>query len=254
MNSGNKMGIIGGSGVYNLGLPLKEKLIKTPYSKKAVAVFAGDYKGIEVVFLNRHGKNHAVPPHLINYRANIFALKKAGVKAIISANAVGAISPSIKLGDFIVIDQFIDFTKFRQATFFEGGKNGVVHTDMTNPFCEAARRAVLKAASELKIKCVNGGTIAVCEGSRYETAAEIRAYKILGADMVGMTTYPEVALAREADICYVAIGVASNYAAGISKKPLSHQEVIATMGEKEKDLKKLILKSLEILSSKNSFH
>lgn len=252
MNSGNKIGIIGGSGVYNIGLTLKEKLVKTPYAKKPVAVFTGEYKGVEVVFLNRHGKNHIVPPHLINYRANIFAMKKAGVSVILSVNAVGAISPSIKIGDFIVMDQFIDFTKIRQSTFFDDGGGGVVHTDMTNPFCETARQAILKSASALKIKCVNGGAIAVCEGPRYETAAEIRAYKILGADIVGMTTYPEVALAREAGICYAAIGVASNYAAGISKKPLSHQEVILTMSGKEKDLKKLMFKSLDILGSEHN--
>jgi 5'-methylthioadenosine phosphorylase len=123
---------------------------------------------------------------------------------------------------------------------------------MTNPFCEEARRDILKAASELKIKIIDGGAIAVCEGPRYETAAEIKAYKILGADTVGMTTYPEVALAKEAGICYASIGVASNYAAGISKKPLSHQEVIAMISKKEGDLKKLILKYLEIVGLKDN--
>ncbi|MCL5733414.1 MAG: S-methyl-5'-thioinosine phosphorylase [Patescibacteria group bacterium] len=240
------IGIIGGSGIYDLGLPFKKKSVKTPYSKKAVEVYVGDYKGIKIAFLNRHGKNHSVPPHLINYRANIFAFKKIGVKDILSVNAVGAISKLIKVGDFVVIDQFIDFTKIRPSTFFEGGKNGVVHTDMTNPFCEKLRIDILRAASDLKIKCINGGAIAVAEGPRYETAAEIRAYKIIGADVVGMTTSPEVVLARELNICYASICVVANYAAGISKKLLSHNEVIEVIKKREFDLKKIIFRFAEL--------
>ena len=245
------IGIIGGSGVYGLGLPIKKTLIKTPYDKKAVAVSSGDYKGIKIAFLNRHGKGHSVPPHLINYRANIFALRKIGVKTILAVNAVGAINKSIKVGDFVVVDQLIDFTKSRQSTFFEGGKDGVVHTDMTNPFCEAARNDILGAASELKIKCANGGTIAVCEGPRYETAAEIKAYRILGADVVGMTTYPEAALARELNIRYASICVVSNYAAGVSKNNLNHRDVLNTMAKTENKLGVLVKRWIEIAGAYN---
>ncbi|MCL5733804.1 MAG: S-methyl-5'-thioinosine phosphorylase [Patescibacteria group bacterium] len=247
-----KLGIIGGSGVYSLGLPLKKKLIKTPYDKKAVAVYAGDYKGIKIAFLNRHGKGHSIPPHLINYRSNIFALKKIGINKILAINAVGAISKSIKVGDFVIVDQFIDFTKSRQSTFFEGGKDGVVHTDMTNPFCEAARNNILKAAAELKIKCVNGGAVAVCEGPRYETAAEIKAYKILRADVVGMTTYPEAALARELNICYASICVVSNYAAGVSNNNLNHKDVLNAMAKAENKLGVLVKRWIEIDGARNN--
>lgn len=247
----NKIGIIGGSGIYDLGLPLQKKSIATPYSKKPVIIFVGNYKGIEVVFLNRHGESHSLSPHLINYRANIFAMRKEGVKTLIAVSAVGAISLRIKPGDFVIMDQFIDFTKSRQSTFFKSCKSGSMYTDMTNPFCEMARQVIIEAASEIKIKCINGGTIAVCEGPRYETAAEIRAYKILGADIVGMTTFPEAVLAKEADICYAVIGIASNYAAGIFQKTLVHEEVLATINQRKKDLRELILKSLEILHQKS---
>ncbi len=221
-----RIAIIGGSGFYSVpGCTLVEKRpVATKYGDVTLFIYR-NRDGLEFAFLPRHGEGHTCPPHRINYRANIMALKQAGVESIIAVASVGSLRAHIRPGEFVVLDQFIDFTKSRPSTFFDQGE--VVHVDMTEPFCESLRRCVI-AAKPAGLKIHEKGTYVCAEGPRFETSAEIRAYSAMGGDVVGMTLVPEVVLARELGMCYVGIAVATNYAAGISKK-VSHEEVLAAM-------------------------
>ncbi|NLJ99916.1 MAG: S-methyl-5'-thioinosine phosphorylase, partial [Clostridia bacterium] len=185
--------------------------------------------GRRIAFLTRHGGEHTVPPHLVNYRANITALKEVGVKKIIATAAVGSLNTDMKPGDLVILDQFIDFTKGRPLTFFEGGSRGVVHTDMTTPYCPELSRQLKKYGEMPGVKVHPQGVYICTEGPRFETPAEIKMYGMLGGDLVGMTNVPEVVLAREKGICYAATAIVTNFAAGISPTPLSHQEVVEAM-------------------------
>lgn len=219
--------IIGGSGFYSVpGCSLKEKkLVNTKYGD-ATLFFYENVDGLEFIFLPRHGEGHTCAPHRVNYRANIMALKDAGVDRIIALSSVGSLREAICPGDFVLLDQFLDFTKCRPVTFFE--EDGcVVHTDMTEPYCQELRQCIL-AAPRKGISLHDKGTYVCAEGPRFETAAEIRMYAMLGGDVVGMTGVPEVVLAKELGMCYAGIAVATNYAAGISKA-VTHEEVLEAM-------------------------
>lgn len=237
--------IIGGTGVYDPAIlsDVHGREVTTPYG--AVAMKVGTYKGKEVAFLPRHGFQHSVPPHLINYRANIWALKSLGVERVIATTAVGSLNQAMAPGHFVFIDQFLDFTKSRAMTFFAGGERGVVHVDYTEPYCPDIRAVMAGAAAELGLPHHNGGTYVCTEGPRFETPAEIRAFGILGGDLVGMTNVPEVVLAREANLCYATVSMVTNYAAGISRAPLTHAEVLEVMHANGERLKALAMRSLE---------
>ncbi|HLN65597.1 MAG TPA: S-methyl-5'-thioadenosine phosphorylase [Symbiobacteriaceae bacterium] len=239
-----RLAIIGGTGVYDPRIleNIREEVIATPYGEALVRI--GTYGGEEVAFLARHGKGHTVPPHLINYRANIMALKQLGVERVIATTAVGSTNPDMKPGDFVLIDQFLDFTKNRAATFFEGGEIGVVHTDFTEPYCPECRAILAAAAKALPITVHNGGCYVCSEGPRFETPAEIRMFQKLGGDLVGMTNVPESVLAREAGLCYATVSMVTNFGAGISPTALTHEEVLEVMAENGENLKKLIMNSL----------
>jgi 5'-methylthioadenosine phosphorylase len=239
-----RLAIIGGTGVYDPRVltDLREEVITTPYGDAAVRI--GTYEGEPVAFLARHGVKHSVPPHLINYRANIWALKKLGVERIIATTAVGSLNPNMKPGDFVLVDQFIDFTKGRASTFFEGGEQGVVHTDVTEPYCPELRAILAEAASRAGVAVHQGGCYVCTEGPRFETPAEIRMFAKWGGDLVGMTNVPEVVLAREVGICYSTISMVTNFAAGISPNALTHDEVLEVMAANAENLKKLVMASL----------
>lgn len=239
-----KIAIIGGTGVYDPRIlaNIRQEETATPYG--LVEYKVGEYAGKEVAFIPRHGSNHSITPHLINYRANIWAMKKIGVQDIIATTAVGSMNLDMKPGDFVLIDQFIDFTKNRHTTFYEGGERGVVHVDVTNPYCPTLRDVLAKAAKQSEINIHNAGTYVCTEGPRFETPAEIKAYAKLGGDLVGMTNVPEVVLAREAEMCYVTVSMVTNYAAGISPLPLTHSEVLDTMRDNTEKFKKLIMAAI----------
>lgn len=239
-----RVAIIGGTGVYDPSIlkNIYDEEIPTPYGQ--VKFKAGEYAGIEVAFIPRHGSTHAIPPHLINYRANIWAMKKIGVKRIIATTAVGSLNLEMKPGDFVLVDQFLDFTKGRINTFFDGGDRGVVHVDLTNPYCPSLREKLCKAAHEVDIAIHQKGTYVCTEGPRFETPAEINMFAKLGGDLVGMTNVPEVVLAREAEICYSTVSMVTNFAAGISNAPLTHAEVVETMRENTDNIKKLIMAAI----------
>jgi 5'-methylthioadenosine phosphorylase len=239
-----KVGIIGGSGFYQFDFLSQEgESVSTPYGE--VEIFKGEFKKREVYFLPRHGKEHRFPPHLINYRANIWALKKEGVQRILATSAVGSLKSEYKPGSFILPDQFIDFTKGRESTFFKEGE--VYHIDLTEPYCPELRSFIIKVCSGEGIKLFSKGTYVCTEGPRFETEAEIKAFSLLGGDIVGMTGYPEVALAREAEICYASLAIVTNLAAGISGEKITAEEVLEMMKEKIEVVRSIFLKVIEVL-------
>lgn len=240
--------IIGGTGVYDPGLldNIKEHIQDTSYG--TVKILLGDYQGQRVAFIPRHGTEHKVPPHLVNYRANIKALQEIGVKNIIATAAVGSLSSDYKPGSFVLADQFLDFTRTRKTTFYEGGDQGVIHCDMTVPYCPDLRQALVKGGNEINISVFNGGTYVCTEGPRFETAAEIAMFKQLGGHLIGMTSVPEVCLARELGICYANISIVTNYAAGISTGILTHSEVVEMMSNRIQQVRELIMRSIKHIS------
>ncbi len=239
--------IIGGSGVYDPKMldDLRTEVVGTPYGD--VELVAGRFGGREVGFLARHGVGHAVPPHRVNYRANIWALKSRGVRRIIATAAVGSCNPKMVPGDFVLVSDFIDFTRQRPCTFFEGGPQGVVHTDFTEPYCPVIRRVLVQAAGELGIPRHDGGVYVCTEGPRFETPAEIRMFARLGGDLVGMTNVPEVVLAHEVGICYGLVAMVTNAAAGIAASHLSHAEVLEIMAQNGENLRRLAMRALELM-------
>jgi len=239
------LAIIGGTGVYRADMleRTKEVDVETPYGK--VGLLTGEYKGRRVAFLARHGKGHTVPPHLVNYRANIQALKDLGAHRVIATTAVGSLNKDMAPKDFVLIDQFLDFTKTRINTFYDGGARGLLHVDVTEPYCPEIRQFMQQKAQELGLKVHQGGVYVCAEGPRFETPAEIKMYRMLGGDLVGMTNVPEVVLAREAGLCYATVSMVTNYAAGIAANPLSHGEVLEVMKELSGNISRLIMSTLE---------
>lgn len=242
-----RIAIIGGTGVCDPKMltQARDEYMDTFYG--TIHYWLGKYKDKDVVFLPRHGRMHSIPPHLVNYRANILGLKRLGVTAILATTAVGSLNADDKPGEFVLPDQFLDFTKKRHTSFFDGGVNGVVHVDMTEPYCPHLRQTLKKAADNLGGYTVHErGTYVCTEGPRFETPAEIKMFKLLGGDIVGMTNVPEVCLAREAEMCYATLSIVTNFAAGIAKAPLAHEEVVQAMEENCKRLQQLLLKAVEL--------
>lgn len=239
-----KIAFIGGTGVYEQSRldERRELTISTRYGP--VFLQSGRYENREVYFLARHGDRHSVPPHLVNYRANIAALKELGIEAVIATAAVGSLREGMAPGSRVVIDQFIDFTKGRPSTFYEGEEGEVVHTDFTQPYCPQLRAAILRAGRKLNQQVIDGGCYICTEGPRFETPAEIKMFALFGADLVGMTNVPEVTLAREAGLCYATIALVTNFAAGISTGKLSHEEVLEVMVDGKSELDLLLMSSL----------
>lgn len=227
------IGIIGGSGVYEITQKAdscSKKVVKTDYSEVTVSILEIFSK--KIAFIPRHAQGHSIPPHKINYRANIDALRNVGVTQIIATNSVGSMNIDMAPGSFVVPNDFLDFTQNRIKTFYE---DKVVHVDVTEPYCPNLRD-ILDRSGDV----ILGGTYVCTEGPRFETPAEIKMFKMLGGDLVGMTGVPEVTLARERGICYNSICIVSNYAAGISSNTLTIDEVFDIVSEKEHDLLELI--------------
>ncbi|WP_374327495.1 S-methyl-5'-thioinosine phosphorylase [Azonexus sp.] len=210
------LAIIGGSGLTtlsNLDVSHRE-VVRTPYGEASGALVFGQICGRPAVFLPRHGYGHTIPPHMVNYRANLWALHHHQVSGIISVASVGSIRPDLQPGDIVLPDQIIDYTWGRKSTFFDGVGGPVTHIDFTEPYDAALARRIADAAAALGIAIALGGVYAATQGPRLESAAEINRLERDGADVVGMTGMPEAALARELGVPYAAINVVANHAAG----------------------------------------
>jgi len=206
-----RIGIIGGSGLYAIdGIEVIDELdIDTPFGKPSDKLTLATIHGHEVVFLPRHGKTHSIPPHKINYRANIYAMKLAGVSQIISISAVGSLCEDIAPGDFVLVDQFVDRTRERASTFFDGPV--VAHVSMADPICASLAQRLHQACKDEGITTHKNGTYMVMQGPQFSTRAESELYRSWGMDVIGMTNMPEAKLAKEAEICYTTVAMCTDY-------------------------------------------
>jgi len=236
-----EIGIIGGTGVYDPTMfeDVKEIKVYTPYGETSDMVSVGFLQGRKVAFIPRHGRNHRIPPHKVNFRANIWALKELGVSRVVAPAAVGSLREDFKPGDFVIVDQFIDRTKKREDTFYEGGR--VCHISAADPFCPELRKTFYEGASRLGLRVHDRGTYVCIEGPRFSTRAESKLFRSWGADVIGMTLYPECILAKEMEMCYVSISMVTDYDVW-AEKPVSVKEVIETMKKNTENFKKLVMK------------
>jgi len=235
-----EIGIFGGTGIYDSGLltETKEITIDTPFGKTSDSITVGIFKGKKVAFIPRHGRKHTIPPHLINFRANIWAFKEMGIKRIIAPSAVGSLKQDLRPGDLVLPSQFIDFTKSRKYSFFEGEK--VVHISVADPFCQELQNAVSKASDMINLRIHKNCTYVCIEGPRFSTRAESKFYKeVIGADIIGMTLVPECQLAREAQMCYVSISTVTDYDVW-AEKPVTAKEVLETLSKNVETTKKIL--------------
>lgn len=227
------IGVIGGSGLYSLLDDSEPVKVSTPYGDPSAAVTVGLMNGTEVAFLPRHGRAHEYPPHRINYRANLWALRYLGVRDVLAPCAVGSLDPSLDRGSFVVPDQLIDRTTGRERTFYDTA----VHVGFADPYCPRGRAAVLAEGNDL----VDGGALVVVDGPRFSTRAESRWYTAAGGRIIGMTGMPEAILARELALCYTAIGLVTDHDAGVSSGDgVSQTEVLETFAAGLDDLRRLL--------------
>lgn len=245
-----KIGVIGGSGLYEIeGLRVKGvQRAATPYGEPSDAYRVCELADKEFVFLSRHGSPHHIPPHRINYRANIWGFMEMGVERIMAVSAVGGIKTGLRPGDVVIPYQIIDMTHGRSNTFYD--KEQVVHIDFTEPYCRELRASFMLAGKRAAIGLKESGVYVCTNGPRLETRAEIRAFAAAGADIVGMTSMPEACLARELEICYGGIAVVTNEAAGMSESKLTAKEVVETMKMSAEIVKRLLMETLSLIPEK----
>lgn len=236
-----KIGIIGGSGLDDPKILLnpREKEIKTPFGKPSSKLIEGEIEGKQVIILARHGKKHSIIPSLVPYRANIWALKSEGCTHILATTACGSLRNKMKPGDFVFVDQFIDFTKQRKSTFFE---NKVVHTPMAQPFNSKLRQLLAETAKKLKFTHHSAGTVITIEGPRFSTKAESLMFRNWGADLINMSTVPEVVLANELGIPYQSIAMVTDYDCWKEGEiSVSFDLILERMRNNSEKVKKLLL-------------
>ncbi|WP_370147706.1 S-methyl-5'-thioadenosine phosphorylase [Streptacidiphilus sp. EB129] len=228
-----EVGIIGGTGLYALADDLAEVVVDTPYGPPSDSLFVGEVAGRRVAFLPRHGRGHGVPPHRINYRANLWALRSLGVRQVLGPCATGGLRPEHGPGTLLVPDQFVDRTAGRAQTYYDGElrpdgvRPEVVHVSAADPYCPVGRAAAVKAAGAAGWAAVDGGTLVVVEGPRFSTRAESRWYGAQGWSVVGMTGHPEAVLARELGLCYTSIALVTDLDAGVETgEGVTHAEVL----------------------------
>ncbi|MEX1200953.1 MAG: S-methyl-5'-thioinosine phosphorylase [Methylophaga sp.] len=236
------IGVIGGSGLSQLpGLNIVEKIqLNTPFGEPSAPIIKGELNGQTLMFLPRHGEHHTIPPHLINYRANLWALHHLGVRKILAVAAVGGISDVMVPGVLALPDQLIDYTWGRDSSLFSEDFSADKHIDFTCPYDADLRQKILSAAANISLNVIDGGCYAVTQGPRLETAAEVRRLANDGADMVGMTAMPEAALARELGVAYAGIAVVANHAAGLTEKALTMEDILQTLATAMDSVKQLI--------------
>jgi len=240
------LGIIGGTGLTQLAnlTVVRRQIIRTPYGEPSAPLVFGEVGGRQVVFLARHGGGHTIPPHAVNYRANLWALHSAGVSHVVAVATVGGIHPDLGPGRIAIPDQILDYTHDRKTSFHDGQELPVRHIDFTEPYSAAVRKLIKLAATEANESVIDGGVYATVQGPRLETAAEINKLERDGATMVGMTGMPEAALARELDVEYAAICPVANHAAGrgSSLHGISYDDIGVVLAETMQRVRHLLEK------------
>ena len=240
--------IIGGTGIYNTEIISNNQTLdlETPYGKTSDSLTIGEFNGKNIVFLPRHGKKHSVPPHKINFRANIWALKEIGVKRIIAPCAVGSLRENMEPGHIAIPDQFIDRTKDRESTFYDQGT--VAHISTADPFCPELRNLAISAGKKLDYDIHEKATQVCIEGPRFSTRAESNMFRNWGADTINMTLFPECVLARESQICYIAIATITDYDVW-AETAVSHHEVLKTLEKNVEKTNNIIQKIIPQINS-----
>ncbi|MFJ8039799.1 S-methyl-5'-thioadenosine phosphorylase [Kitasatospora sp. NPDC096147] len=249
-----ELGVIGGSGLYALLDEVTEVVVDTPYGTPSDSVFLGEVAGRRVAFLPRHGRDHVLPPHRINYRANLWALHSLGVRQVLGPCATGGLRVEYGPGTLVVPDQFVDRTAGRAQTYYDGlplpagGRPEVVHVSMADPYCPDGRAAALDAAKALDWEPVDGGTLVVIEGPRFSTRAESRWFSANGWSVVGMTGHPEAVLARELGLCYTSLALVTDLDAGVETgEGVTHGEVLEVFGRNVDRLRTVLFETLAAL-------
>jgi len=239
-----EIGIFGGTGIYDSGLltNAEEIVVDTPYGKPSDSITVGLFKGRKIAFLPRHGKKHTIPPHMINYRANIWAFKELGIARIIAPSAVGSLKEQVEPGHFALPTQFLDFTKSRQGSFSDNGK--VIHISVAEPFCPELQKVITDEMKEQEIKIHKDCTYVCIEGPRFSTKAESKFYRTTGAEIIGMTLVPECQLAREAQMCYASISTVTDYDVW-AEKAVTAKEVLDTLSKNVSTTKKILTELIE---------
>ncbi len=234
-----EIAVFGGTGIYDSGIitNAEEISVSTPYGDPSGPITLGTFEGRRMAFLQRHGRNHSIPPHMINYRANIWAFQKIGVQRIISPSAVGSLREEIAPGDFALPSQFIDFTRTRASSFSDIGR--VIHISVADPFCPQMQDAALKAGRVKNVKMHRNATYVCIEGPRFSTRAESEFFRSTGGDIIGMTVSPECQLAREARICYMSISTVTDYDVW-AQKPVTAKDVLNVISANARNVREML--------------
>ena len=239
------IGVFGGSGFYKFLDNIEEMRVETPYGAPSDSVFIGNIGEHKVAFMPRHNRHHTIPPHLINYRANVWAMKSLGVQRVISPCAAGSLQKHVEPGDFVICDQFVYWTDGRKTTFFDGPI--VTHVSAANPYCPELRRLAIETAGDCDIKLHETGTVVVINGPRFSTKAESKFFTSQGWEVINMTQFPEAYLVKEMDMCPLNISLITDYDAGLVGEvpPVSHAEVMKVFENNNHKLKNLLFKLIE---------
>lgn len=223
------LGLIGGSGLDHWGEPVERRSLETPWGEPSDPFEAFDVGATRLWFLPRHGADHRLAPHLVNYRANIHGFASLGVEALVAINAVGSLDPNLPGGCLVLPDQLIDYTHGREASFHDGVAGSLDHVEFAEPFSHRWRAQLLRAGAACGVSLRDGGCVAVTQGPRLETAAEVRRLARDGSDLVGMTTMPEAVLAREKGLPYVTLAIVANLGAGLEEQPITLEAIERTL-------------------------
>lgn len=243
-----EIGVFGGSGFYDFLTDAETVRVETPYGSPSSDITIGTVKGKRVAFLPRHGKEHAIPPHMINYRANVWAFKSLGITTVISPCAAGSLQRDVKPGDFVICDQYVDRTSGRRDTFYDGPIT--THVSAADPFSEELRQLAIDAANHCGITVHKTGTVVVIQGPRFSTRAESKWFRDQGWEVINMTQYPEVHLVKELEMLSVNISLITDYDTGVDGvPPVSHGEVLQVFTENNEKLKNLLFRLIETIPS-----
>ena len=238
-----EIGVFGGSGFYELLDRVDEAAVETPFGPPSATPVVGEIGGKRVAFIPRHGRDHGLPPAQINYRANLWAMKELGVRRIIGPNASGALKAELRLGEFVVCDQFVDRTSGRADTFYDGPET--THVSAADPYCPDLRGLLVETAGELEIPVRDGGTVVTIQGPRFSTRAESRWFQDAGWDVINMTAYPEGYLCRELELCYANISMVTDHDVGVEgAEPVSHETVLRVFTENNEKLRELLFAAI----------